>query len=119
MTIAVNLSPEFGERLWELARRGPVWIVNSTVNDPVIREFWEHAKESSEDSDVTSFRSSHDFLALLDTIILHHPEWTALEIHGVLCDSEVRVALESLGAGSVEETPEFFVARSDAIQFSR
>lgn len=115
--VAVVLYEDFGMRLEVLASRCPVWIVNSPANDPAIQAIWQSGRELPEGSGVTSFRNSsgiapqQKFLSMLGTIDLHHYEWTALEVYGVRCDAEVRDALEAFGTVTIEEMPEFFVAR--------
>ena len=111
--VAVVLTPNFGDRLQEFAQWYPVWVVQSDINNPAIQQVRQSLLGAC---NVTSFReySGHTpeeaFPGLLDTIDLHHHAWATLEVHGCTCSPEIRTALATFGARTIEEYPAYFVA---------
>jgi hypothetical protein len=74
--ICIILDSEFGSRLRGVDKSGPIWIVQSLANDPVIADLWK-----SKTGNVTSFRAQ-EFGTLIETVDQHHPDWRELEVHG-------------------------------------
>ncbi len=76
------LDPKYRGNLWDLSRKGHVWICKSPCNDLATREVWDReTEEYSPLRGVSSFESAEDavraFYAFLGTIDEHHDEYAA------------------------------------------
>src|SRR6267154_357976 len=69
---------EFGEKLAELERSVPVWIVDTPANKPVAQRVWNERPNEGHLTGVTTFNDLNTLspeemlLGHLDTIELHH-----------------------------------------------
>lgn len=107
--VFIVLDPCYGARLHDLPAIGPVWAVLSPVNEPVIRQLWMDAKSSPLHDRITGIRVKTDHTAAmylveeLDTILLHHPLCTQIDIVA----AEVGLIAEKVlqDAGFAEITP--------------
>jgi hypothetical protein len=114
--VFVVLDPAYGQRLDELAKNGPVWIVDTPANRSVAQQIWTAAPNRSHLEGVTTFKfpensSSEDILINeLDTIDLHHgihsanPPYTVIEVIGAGVSDKVKEALSEFGFDHFEAT---------------
>jgi hypothetical protein len=119
------VDPRFGERLTSLPCGKPVWIVDSPVNTPVIRRLWSERPAGSHLTGITSFVGSgsgipdEDVIGQLDTIDLHHCEYSAdppyaeIEVIGAAPSDDAVQRLEELGFRLGATTEGGFIAVSD------
>ena len=92
--VCIVVDRNFGERLAELARGVPVWIVDTPSNKAVAQRLWKERPNESHLTGITTFddteSSSADelLIAELDSIDLHHgvhsatTPYTELEVLG-------------------------------------
>jgi hypothetical protein len=103
--VSVVVDPEFGFRLAQQVRRGPVWIVDTPTNRSAFEKHWAEHQGESHLEGVTSFSgmpnaSSEDLLINeLDVIDLHHgplssdPPYSVLEVLGTSLTPRIEDAL--------------------------
>jgi hypothetical protein len=129
--VFVVLDPEYGERLSELARTGPVWIVDTPLNRATAQKVWAVHPSRGHLDGVTTFKtgancSAEDILINeLDTIDLHHgtysadPPYTVLEVIGTVLSERLKTELSHFGFDDFQATAEGFRAarplRSDGV----
>jgi hypothetical protein len=88
--VFVVLDRDYGERLLELARSGPVWIVDTPQNRAVAQNLWAANPNRNHLEGVTTFKAGDDcsseetLINELDTIDLHHGSYSADPPHTVL-----------------------------------
>jgi hypothetical protein len=121
-SVAVVLDSEFGERLSELVRADPVWILDTPINQAVAMRFWSEHQELDHLEGVTTFKSvdglsTEDALInIVDTVDLHHgihhanPPYTVLRIVGTSLTERIKSELSQYGFDEFYETPEGFRA---------
>jgi|ERR1700722_19991503 hypothetical protein len=121
--VYVIVDRQFGERLNELERGAPVWIVDTSVNMPVVRRLWKSRPDDSHLNGITSFVDSQSstpeqlFLNELYMIDLHHgihsadPPYTALEVVGVDLTPRIKDELATYGFDEFQNNLVGFVAR--------
>ena len=107
--VRVVVDPSFGERLAQFPPGEPVWIVDSPINTPVARRLRDERVGENSLTGITTFKPGSDaspedeLVAELDTIELHHGEYSAdppysiLEIFGCSASDRVRIALADFG----------------------
>ena len=100
--ICLVFNPDFGERLRRLDFSKPIWVVQSTDNEPVVADLWQ-----SKSGNITSFRPQA-FDQLLDTVDQHHPGWRALEVYGVARE-EAEGPLAEYGSGQTTSFADGFL----------
>lgn len=117
-SVAVVLIPDFAAELEGLARRMPVWVIDTAAN----RAAAERLRHGSSHLDVTLFKSSAGASAeeacagILDMVELHHgpysrdPPCEAIEVVGARASAAVREALAAEGCAVVAESAAGFVA---------
>ena len=116
--VTLVVDPEFGEQAKARSRMGPLWVIDSSTNTPVIKEIWASG-ESYDASSPTHFnavpgRSPEDSaIAFIDTVDTHHPNWTTFEIIGAPLSPRLLSALLECAHGSAVETPMGFVFSRD------
>jgi hypothetical protein len=120
--VFVVVDPQYGERLPELAQRGPVWIVDTPANRVAAQQLWAANPNRCHLDGVTKFkfgegRSFEDILIdELDTIDLHHgtysadPPYTVLEVIGAAISVRLKAKLSQYGFDEFQETSEGFRA---------
>ena len=59
--VFVVLDRDYGERLLELARRGPVWIVDTPQNRAVAQNLWAANPNRNQLEGVTTFKAGDDW----------------------------------------------------------
>jgi hypothetical protein len=119
-TVMVVLDTRFGERVWEIAGRHPIWVVGSEVNKAAVEQM-RKAKEPGE-MDVTLWSNEfelvteQDWLGILDVVDMHHGEFASnppmnkLSVYGVALSLSVAAALRSYGFEAVIATASGFIA---------
>ena len=121
-TVAVIVDPTFGDRLFDIASRTPVWIVDTPANRTAIERHWAANSGQPHTDGVTAFKvdpaaSPEDWcLNVLGDVDLHHgvyshvPPYTVLEIYGVALTQDLRAALGERGFDTVLERADGFRA---------
>jgi hypothetical protein len=107
--VYVVVDREFGEKLAELERGVPVWIVNTPTNKPVAQRFWNERPNENHLTGITSFNDLNSLspeeilLSHLDTIELHHgshsadPPYTVIEVFGAQLTPNTKNVLSEYG----------------------
>ncbi len=119
--VAVVLAREYGERVCELARSGPVWIIDTPLNRAAAQKLRAERPDASHLEGVTTFKPQADsaedaLVAELDTIDLHHgpysadTPYTVLEVIGASPTERVKVELAEYGFNDFYLTEEGFRA---------
>lgn len=111
-SVSIVLDRNYGAALEELAKVGPVWIVDSTVNNEIIQKIWAESPNQEHPAGVTSFKASNGrapeqmLFDWMDTIDLHHgsysanPPYTILRVIGSKLTPEIRQFLGEFGFDS-------------------
>jgi len=119
--VFVVLDREFGDRVSDLARTGPVWIVDTPLNRIAVQKVAVHPSHGHSEG-ITTFKSddacsSEDTLINeLDTIDLHHgsysadPPYTVLDVIGAVLSERLRTELSQFGFDDFQPTTEGFRA---------
>ena len=112
---------EFGEKLAELERSVPVWIVDTPANKPVAQRVWNERPNEGHLTGVTTFNDLNTLspeemlLGHLDTIELHHgvysadPPYTVLEVVGTELTDNAKRVLSEYGFDKFQITSTGFV----------
>jgi hypothetical protein len=108
--VTLVVDPEFGERAKARARIGPLWVIDSPTNTPVIKELWASGERYDANSpthfNAVAGRSLEDsVIASIDTVDTQHPNWTTFEIIGAALSPRLLRALLEYAHGSAVETP--------------
>lgn len=110
------LDRDYGERLLELARSGPVWIVDTPQNRAVAQNLWAANPNRNHLEGVTTFKAGDDcsseetLINELDTIDLHHgsysadPPYTVLEVIGARLSDKLENELSRFGFNQFRAT---------------
>jgi len=118
--VFVVLDRDYGERLLELARSGPVWIVDTPQNRAVAQNLWAANPNRNQLEGVTTFKAGDDcsneetLIDELDTIDLHHgshsadPPYTVLEVIGTPISERLKAELSHYGFNKFQPTGEGF-----------
>jgi hypothetical protein len=121
--VYVIVDRRFGERLNELERGAPVWIVDSPHNMPVVKLLWQSRPNESHLNGITSFVDSESsspeklFLGELDMIDLHHgthsadPPYTVLQVFGTPLTTRIKEELAKYGFHEFQNNVVGFVAK--------
>ncbi len=116
------LNREYGDRLFDLARTGPVWIVDTPLNRTAAQRIWTVDPNRGHLDGVTTFETGDDsspedsLINELDTIDLHHgtysadPPYTVLEVIGAGMSERVKTGLSEFGFNEFQSTTEGFRA---------
>jgi hypothetical protein len=120
--VFVVVDKEFGTRISELLKRGPVWIVDTPTNRAAAQIIWTARSDQNLLDGVTVFKlfdccSIEDTLVNeLDIIDLHHgshsadPPYTMLEIVGIQVTERIKSELSRFGFNKFEKTTTGFCA---------
>jgi hypothetical protein len=118
--VFVVLDRDYDERLLELARSGPVWIVDTPQNRAVAQNHWAANPNRNHLEGVTTFKAGDDcsseetLINELDTIDLHHgsysadPPYTVLEVIGTPISERLKAELSHYGFNKFQPTGEGF-----------
>lgn len=126
MKVSVVLDIAYGERVLDLAKHGPVWIVESPVNRNAAELFWSRFPDRNHLSGITIFtpygRSAEEwFLNEIEMIDLHHgvyssdPPYQQLVVHGCPLSESICARIRELGLILFEGTNDGFSASRAAI----
>jgi hypothetical protein len=120
--VFIVLDREYGERISDLVHRGPVWIVDTSLNGAAAQKFWADYPNRDHLDGVTTFKFGEDsspediLLGELDTIDLHHgihsanPPYTVIELIGTSISERLRSKLSQFGFDQFEATLHGFSA---------
>jgi hypothetical protein len=120
--VFVVLDREYGQRLSGLARKGPVWVVDTPVNRADAQKLWAAHPNRSLLDGVTTFKTGDDcspeeiLINELDTIDEHHGirsadlPYTVLEVIGTVATQRITAELSRFGFTHFEPLPEGFRA---------
>ena len=116
--VAVVVDPLFGERLFALAARLDVWIMDTPGNKAAVEAYWHDCDRTpSIEHDVTTFYARQSdppdevVASMLDTINDHHgeyghePPWSGVEVFGSSPTPRLVAALAEIGFSRVVPTP--------------
>jgi len=107
--VAVVVDPVFGERLFSIAARMPVWIADTPKNRSAVEQHRARHPGQSGTEGVTTFKvdpdaNSEDWCAqVLTNVDLHHgrfshnPPYSVVEVFGATLTPTLRAALGELG----------------------
>jgi hypothetical protein len=120
--VFVVVDRDYGQRLTELAKTGPVWIADTPANRSAAQEIWAAHPNRSHLEGVTTFKipegiSSEDMLINeLDTIDLHHgtysgkPPYTVLDVICTAITAILKAELGDYGFDNYQDTAQGFRA---------
>jgi hypothetical protein len=120
--VYVVVDRAFGEKLAELERGVPVWIVDTPTNKPVAQRFWNERPDESHLTGITTFNDLNSLspeemlLGHLDTIELHHgshsadPPYTVIEVFGTQLTASAKNGLSEYGFNAFHITSTGFTA---------
>lgn len=121
-SVSVVLDSEFGPRLRELLKEGPIWVVANATNRAAAELLWAEFPGRNHLDRVTIFdalagRSPAQMLiAQMGAIDLHHgahsadPAYTVIRVLGCELDPLVQECLSDFGFNSFQRTAEGFEA---------
>ena len=124
-TVAIVLDPEYGARLFALAARHPVWIVDSSANRPAIEAVWTQRRLERAERELNVFRAiegltpEEHVVALLRSVDAAHgpaaqdPAFGLLLVEGAALSDTLNAALLARGASRTERTEGGFRAHFD------
>jgi hypothetical protein len=104
--VFVILDDHFAEKASDLMPLGPIWMKGSGANRAAAQTLWKLPNLPPDH--VTVFNDTDEtpedaFISMLDTIDMHHPGWSSMEILGATLTPDLRAALESYGEGVFEQ----------------
>jgi hypothetical protein len=120
--VFVVLDREYGERLSELAGKGPVWVVDNPLNRAEAQKLWAAYPNRSHLDGVTTFKTldncspEETLINELDTIEEHHgiysadPPYTVLEVIGTAATERIKAELARFSFNRFEASPNGFRA---------
>ena len=124
-TVAIVLDPDYGARLFALAERHPVWIVDSSANRPAIEAVWTQRRQERAERELNVFRAIEGLtaedhvVALLRSVDAAHgpaaqdPPFGLLLVEGATLSDALNAALLARGASRTERTATGFRADFD------
>ena len=122
-SVSVVLDREFGPRLRELLKDGPVWAVDSPTNRDVAQELWAESPNRNHLDGITVFKAAADrspaqvLTDEIDKIDMHHgvysadPAYTVIRIVGCELNPAVQETLANYGFDTFNHTAVGFEAR--------
>ena len=120
--VFVVLDREYGEQLFRLVGKSPVWIVDTPKNRAVAQSIWSSDTSRSHLEGITTFKTRDDsspedaLVQELGTIDLHHgvhsanPPYTVLEVIGTTISDRVKEKFAEFGFDQFEPTSRGFRA---------
>jgi hypothetical protein len=125
--VVIVVERAFGSRLAALASDRHVWIVESPVNTPAMRQVWDAPASGDEDDPlgpgVTSFAATDAetpeamCARIADDVAEHHSDashgqpWAEIEVIGVPLSPLLRQVFENIGGTVFQQTADGFVCR--------
>jgi hypothetical protein len=120
--VTLVVDPQFGQLGMAQAELGPLWMIDSSQNRPVIEELWsrrgsEPANSPTYFNAVPGRSAEESAIAFIGTIIDHHPDWRTLEVIGARPSALILDEFRQYAIGLIEETPRGFIfsKRSDVV----
>ncbi len=123
--IGLVVDRAYGDRLLELARTRHVWVVESPINTPIVRGYWNSSDAQTpldpEGPGITSFDAEEcespeeTCTRIADDIDTHHgeyahvPPWSDIAVIGVPLTEHLRHVFSGLGAVSFKALPNGFI----------
>ncbi|NUQ19669.1 MAG: hypothetical protein HOQ09_01785 [Gemmatimonadaceae bacterium] len=119
------LDPDYGPRLFALAARHPVWIIDSATNRPAIEAVWTQRRQERVERELNVVRAidglspAEHVVALLRSVDAAHgpavqdPPFRLLRVEGATLDDSLNAALLARGASSTERIDGGFSAHFD------
>jgi hypothetical protein len=112
--VTLVVDPDFGPEARAQAQLGPLWVIRSPRNEPVINDLWAGGQSRFADSptlfDHVPGRSPEDAaIEFIGNLNEHHPEWQTLEIIGVRQSPKLLAALRECAAGLSRKTRRGFI----------
>ena len=112
--VTLVVDPQYGQLGKAKAELGPLWMIDSPHNRPVIEELWSNRGSTPANAptyfDAVAGRSAEEAaVALIGTVIDHHPGWQTLEVIGAPPSAMILDEFRQYAIGSVKETPRGFV----------
>jgi len=116
------VDPAYGESLAALSPHAPVWIIESSRNNPIVKRLRQERAEKTYLQGITTFKEKpkltpeEQAISMLEQVDLHHGEFSAdepysvLEVIGSGVGDEIRHELQEYGFAISEITAEGFVA---------
>lgn len=124
--VYIVVDPEFGDRLGEVAMKGPVWIADTTSNRAAAERWWTSRAPPDESPGVTSFLVATGEAPeqwcedILPTVDLHYgaydaypPTYDAVEIRGAIPTTRLLAHLATNGYHQITRTLDGFRAGRD------
>jgi hypothetical protein len=120
--VYVVVDRAFGEKLAELERGVPVWIVDTPTNKPVAQRFWNERPDENHLTGITTFNDLNSLspeemlFGHLDTIELHHgshsadPPYPVIEVFGTQLTASAKNILSEYGFNAFHITSTGFTA---------
>jgi hypothetical protein len=119
--VVVVVDPVFGNRLSDITRGVPVWIVDTPVNRAAAERMWAQRPGESHLTGITIFKAPADsgeeaLLAEIDTIDLHHraysasPPYSILEVIGASLTDRIKNKLRKYGFEEFHSSSRGFIA---------
>lgn len=113
--VVVVLDGGYGQRLRQREINVPVWIVDTPTNRAVAEQLWAEEPQQTHFTGVTTFKASapspeETLLDQIDTIDLHHPSFTDLEVVGVPLTERIRAELKEYRFSQFREITNGFLA---------
>ena len=121
-TVVLVVDPDFGERLWQIAASHERWVVPSDVNRSVVEQMWKKRAEPNDGPSLTIWSdpmpavTAEDWLAILDTIEVHHgsfwcePPLDILSVYGAAPTANATAALDEYDYDLVQGAKSGFIA---------
>jgi hypothetical protein len=116
--VSIVVDPAFGERLGEIARRGPVWIADTEVNRAAAERWWSNHPSPGTYEGVTTFlvsgrESPEEWCAeVLPTVDMHYgayddnpPMYDAIDVFGASPTPTLRDLFATAGYTSIATLP--------------
>jgi len=122
--VALVVDPVFGERLFSIAARMPVWVADTPKNRTAAEQHWASHPGQAHTEGVTTFKVDPDArpedwcAGVLSAVNLHHGRWShappygVLEVFGATPTPALRAALSTLGFHDITERDDGFRAAS-------
>src|ERR1051326_3916964 len=121
VTITVVLDPNFGDRVFEAAVSGPVWVTPSAANRLSVEQYWrKHANGAGVSvtywSEPRTGATEEEWLGILDDLELHHSEDCAgpgiatIHVIGASLSAAAAAALREFGYHVGDSQPDSFWA---------
>jgi len=112
----------YGESLAALPPHAPVWIIESSLNNPIVERLRQEKAEESYLQGITTFKEKprmtpeEQVISMLEQVDLHHGEFSAdppysiLEVIGCTPNDDMKQELQGYGFSISEITKEGFIA---------